>query len=87
MKTLKDVLFDGKDSFISLNKLTGKTVSDIEIILSTEFGYPSIQLFRIHFSDATSTFVEGEHDHPYLDSLCGVHEEEIAGIRREANGG
>lgn len=83
MKTLKEVLADEEKYFISLSKLTGKQVKDIQITLSKEHGDFSIKPFRIEFTDGTSSFVEGEHDHPYLDSMLGVSDEQATALREE----
>lgn len=83
-KPLNEILADGEKYFISLSKLTGKSIKDIEVTLSKECGSIGIKLFRVRFTDGTSAFVEGEHDHPYLDSLCGVTEEDAKRIYEEA---
>lgn len=66
-KNLKDVLVDGQDLYISLSKLTGKGIKDIQGYVS---GFtPGDALFMltdIVFDDDTKVRVEGEHDFPYL---------------------
>lgn len=56
-----------KDSSnLSLNKLMGKNVVDIEGYVSTEFGEPTFKISQVIFDDGTSVWAEGEHDMPYL---------------------
>jgi hypothetical protein len=52
---------------ISLVKLCGgKTIADIEVSLSREFGDVSVKLVNIVFTDGSQLGCEGEHDHPYV---------------------
>lgn len=51
---------------LSLAKLCGKTIADVEVSLSTEFGDVGLKLKRITFTDGTQLWCEGEHDHPYV---------------------
>lgn len=83
MKTFKDVKADDKEnsSLISLEKLTGKRITDLYGTLSKEFGdEPIFQIYRVCFSDGTSEFAEGEHDIAYLPNLPGVSDEELENI-------
>jgi hypothetical protein len=54
--------------WLDLEKITGKKVSRIDGHVSSEFGRDVLvfELFRIHFEDGSSIFVEGEHDTPYI---------------------
>ncbi len=54
------------NSWISLTKLIGKKIVDLEGYLSTEFGDPDFLLVNVVFEDGTRMGIEGEHDHPYL---------------------
>lgn len=51
---------------LSLAKLCGKTIADVEVSLSSEFGEVGLKLKRIVFTDGSKLWVEGEHDHPYV---------------------
>lgn len=81
MKTYKDVQseVDNDGGWISLEKVVGKKIKEVQGYLSSEFGDPVFQLFRIYFEDGSSCFVEGEHDMPYLSGL-DVSDEEIEAI-------
>lgn len=62
----EDVLVDGSDWFVSLTKLTGKTIKDIEMYPSMEFGEATLKVCWVIFEDGTRLWVEGEHDFPYV---------------------
>lgn len=62
----EDVLVEGSDYFISLTKLTGKVIKDIEFYPSMEFGEVGLKLCWVTFEDGTQLFIEGEHDFPYV---------------------
>lgn len=69
MKTLKDVQSDGDSGSyptISLSKLMGISVVDVQGHITQEFGDPTFQMSRIVLSDGTTLWAEGEHDMPYL---------------------
>lgn len=83
-KLLKDVVFkEGEKHFLSLVKLIGSPVKDIEITISEEFGSPCIQLFRVVLEDGRQAFVEAEHDIAYLGKNLGVSEEQLSALRLE----
>jgi hypothetical protein len=74
MRDNKEFLYDENNTtFFSLTKLTGKKIADITGYPSDPFGEaPIFKLFQIIFEDGTSSFVEGEHDVPYI-SGDGIH--------------
>ena len=63
---LNDVKSDNADWRISLTKLIGKGIKDIEGYLTNEFGGISFKISEVILSDDTQMDVEGEHDFPYL---------------------
>lgn len=63
---LDDIKSDQYDWCISLKKLIGKDVSDIEGYICREFGDVSLKIIKVVLSDGTRMDVEGEHDFPYL---------------------
>lgn len=83
MKKRADVTTEG--DWLSLSKMLpdGVTIQDIVGHVSTEFGDPVFQLFKIVLSNGELIFVEGEHDMPYLSSssqldevINAIHEEQ-----------
>jgi hypothetical protein len=56
----------------SLTKLCGKTISDVEVSLTREFGQVSVKLKSIGFTDDTKLWCEGEHDLPYVTDISGT---------------
>ena len=66
MRDKKDVLVEGSDYRISLMKLTGKKIKDIEGYVSTAFCEPVFLLCAVVFDDGSKFGCEGEHDLPYL---------------------
>lgn len=64
---LSDVTVEGKDYEISLARLTGVSITDIQGYLSDPYGVaPVFRINTIHFADGTHIWVEGEHDFPFL---------------------
>lgn len=61
----------------SLVKLAGKKIKDIYGYISTEFGNPDFQLSKIVFEDGTTSYVGGEHDHPYLEDYDHILSEDL----------
>lgn len=57
---------DTQFNYISLSKLTGKRVVDVQIDISLEFGDPTLRLHGVRFEDGSYMYAEGEHDFPYL---------------------
>jgi hypothetical protein len=71
---LADVKVDDKKyANISLSKLMGKPVKDIEGSLSMEFGDITFKLNKVVFEDGSDLHCEGEHDMPYLTDGYGVN--------------
>jgi hypothetical protein len=70
---LADVLVDKPESYrwLSLAKLAGKPIVDIECYVSGEFGGWTLQMRRVVFSDRATLDCEGEHDIAYLTSGYG----------------
>lgn len=69
---LVDVRVDEtKYANISLSKLMGKRIADIEGSLRNEFGDVSFKLTKVVFEDGTDLHCEGEHDFPYLTGGYG----------------
>jgi len=66
MITYKNIKVEGSDYLISLVKLIGKQIKDIEGSLTSEFGGATCELHSVVFKDGTKLSVEGEHDCPYL---------------------
>lgn len=54
--------------WLSLSKVAGKKIADIIGYVSAEFGRNTLvfKITRIIFEDGTESFVEGEHDIPYI---------------------
>jgi len=67
MKTYQDVKMDG-DNWISLVKLTGKKIVDIEGYVTKESYDPFFCMTNVILEDGTKIGCEGEHDLPYLDA-------------------
>jgi hypothetical protein len=61
-----DILVEGSTYLLSLAKLTGKKVKDIQGYATEEEGEAAFKLSRIVFEDDTYVRVEGEHDFPYV---------------------
>lgn len=68
---------------ISLAKLAGKAVVDLQGYISREFGDPTFKISKVIFADGTDSWVEGEHDHPYLGEIPGVDDEVLTAIAKE----
>lgn len=66
---LSDVIFDKDPYHLSLSKITGKKIKDIEVGVSTEFIDPVLQILGIYFEDGTKLWCGGEHDLPYLEDI------------------
>lgn len=62
---------------ISLVKLLGQPILDIECYLSRQYGEPTLVVSRIVLVDGTSLRMEGEHDYPYLDHTKHITYEEM----------
>lgn len=71
MITLEQVKSDDDNFYISLTKLTGLKIKDIEGYFIKEWGDVTFKISRIRFEDDQTCYVEGEHDLPYL-SLYGT---------------
>lgn len=69
MITYDDVLVEGSTYELSLLKLVGKQVKDVQGYISREFGHPVFKLTRIVFEDDTYVYAEGEHDCAYVTDL------------------
>lgn len=85
MRKLKDVQaeIDNNINLISLEKLVKSKIKEVQGHLTTEFGEPTFQLFRIFFENGDSCFVEGEHDCPYLSAGPELDEEELEKLAEE----
>ncbi len=72
-------------SSISLEKLVGKKIIEVQGSVCTEFDKyePCFKINRIFFDDGSDAFVNGEHDIAYLESLPGVESEELVSIYNE----
>ncbi len=76
MRKREDVMADGSDLWLSLNKVCGKKVVDVQGYVTGEFG-EDCAVFKMHkivFDDESEVFCEGEHDLPYL---TGVEVEDL----------
>ena len=74
----EDILYNKDDKrYISLSKLTGKKIADIEGYISSPYGDALFIMSRIHFEDGSSLYCEGEHDMAYLSDYDGdiLHQE------------
>lgn len=69
--TPESVRFCEGKSYVSLEKLIGKHIKDIECCLSSEYGQVNVVLHAIHFEDGTYLECEGEHDFPWLADPTG----------------
>ena len=87
----KDLLADTKEEKplyqnLSLVKLAGKKIKDIEVSISTEFDGPAIQIRKIIFDDDRFASVNGEHDIAYLeDDIQDVSETVLTALERAEN--
>lgn len=66
-----------------LSDITGKKIIEIIGYVSMEFGDPVFKIYRIVYEDETFSFVEGEHDFPYIPTDKNVTEETLEKIREE----
>ena len=66
MINLNDVRSKNCEWQISLTKLIGKGIADIEGYITDEQGQPTFKISELVLSDGTMMGVEGEHDFPYL---------------------
>jgi len=64
-----DVRSDTNSYCISLVKLIGKKIVDIDGYVTSEFGEPSFKVSWLKLEDGTEMSFEGEHDLPYLVEL------------------
>jgi len=66
----KDVITnDGRGwDNISLSKLTGQHIKDVECYLSTEFGEPTLVVTNITLGNGDKIHMGGEHDMPYIEA-------------------
>lgn len=62
----EDVMADGSDYLLSLSKLTGRKIKDVQVYLSGKLGDLALVIRDIVFEDGSTCGVEGEHDFPYL---------------------
>jgi hypothetical protein len=83
MKTLKEVRLE-EETFpnISLKKLCGSEIDDIEVCISQEFGDLTLKLYKIILKNGEEFYVEGEHDHPYLTN-GNVSQEQLESLNTE----
>lgn len=66
MISIDDIRVPNSKYRISLLKLIGKGIADIQGSLSREYGDISFVLSNIVFDDGTEMGIEGEHDFPYV---------------------
>jgi hypothetical protein len=52
--------------YLSLSKLVGKKIVDIEFTINMEGPEPLIEVRRVIFDDNSMMWFQGEHDMPYL---------------------
>jgi hypothetical protein len=74
---------------LSLNKLTGLKVEDIEINISCRFGTPVIQLEYIVFNDGTKIECAGEHEIAFFYEDCSLNNcdsNSLFNLYKEING-
>lgn len=69
-----DVRAEDQDYRISLGKVTGQKVKDIQGSVTIEFGEPYFQIYAVILEDGTEIGVEGEHDIAYLTAYGDGHE-------------
>lgn len=62
----EDVLVEGSDWLVSLTKITGKQIKDIQMYPSMEFGDVTFKLCWVIFEDGSALDIDGEHDFPYV---------------------
>lgn len=62
----KDILVDGYPYKVSLTKLIGKPIKDIQGVITNQLGGATFEMLYIIFEDDTRLMCEGEHDQPYL---------------------
>jgi len=74
-------LYGDSDYLFGLSKFTGKKVADIVGFPSDPFGgTPVFIVYQVVFEDGTTTYVEGEHDTPYIppdDKLKNMDEDTL----------
>lgn len=90
MIQLSDVRSDKNEWRISLIKLIGKEIADIEGCLTEKFGGVSFKISEVILSDGSSLDVEGEHDFPYLcayspDAQPNFNDETFKRLHDEGN--
>jgi hypothetical protein len=68
MTKLADILTGTDSHTISLTKLTGHAIKDIEGYLANDFGSVNFKLTHVVMDDGSKIDIEGEHDFPYLVS-------------------
>lgn len=87
MKTLNEVQVKGEYFFlVSLSKLVGKPIKDIQGYISKEFGEPVFQVSRVILEDGTSIAFNGEHDIAYLEDYNHViSQEQLQALYDEEN--
>ena len=67
MMQAQDVMVDGSTYLVSLSKITGLKIADIQGIITNPFDVgATFQLCHVVLDDGTKIDVEGEHDFPYL---------------------
>jgi hypothetical protein len=75
---------DSKYKNISLAKLCGQPIADIEVSFTREFGDVSVKLLRVVLADGTKMEAEGEHDLPYVTDVP-VEAEVLEALYEENN--
>jgi len=63
---IEDVQVSETDTNISLSKLLGQKIVDIQGYISYEFGDPSFKMSKVILENGQHLWCEGEHDFPYL---------------------
>ncbi len=95
MSRINDYIADGEDPeyypSLSLNKLLGSEgsdkIKDIKVRISTEHGFPILQISTVVLESGKEIFAGGEHDFPYLEIKNKmVSRELISELERETRG-
>ena len=66
----EDIKVEGSTYLISLVKLIGKPIKDIQGYFTKEFGDVTFKVTDLVFEDGSEMGFEGEHDLPYLVSYA-----------------
>lgn len=67
MVNLQDLKVENYPYLISLVKLTGKKIADVQGYIIKEFGEPTFKITNLVMEDGSTIGVGGEHDFPYLE--------------------